>query len=59
MEDRQAQTQIENVELNQFGRPKQAVIFYDLTAEMKNAALLQLEKDEMVKEEKMYEKAEK
>jgi len=35
-----------DIELNQQGRPKQKVVFYQLTQEMKDEALEQLKKDE-------------
>ena len=35
-------------QLNQFGRPKQKVIFYELTEDMKKQAQSELEKDKMI-----------
>ena len=47
----------EEVELNQFGRPKQKVIFYDLTKEMKEEALHKLAQEKSEITEEKYQQA--
>lgn len=39
---------VENPDLNQFGRPKQRVVFYELTEDMKKEAIEKISGDKMV-----------